>query len=92
MGKLLNQFQLDRKSGDFAAVQIMLEEADNAHDALVAALEKATHELNAIRARDGAPLCIQWGPNGPMQSFQCSEDYFYDLVDECHAALEKAKP
>jgi len=58
---------------------------------LVEALGKAHHELNAIRARDGAPLCIQWGPNGPMQSFQVSEEYFNELVDECHAVLAKVE-
>ncbi len=63
---------------------------DALFDELAVALRKATHELNAIRARDGAPLCIQWGPSGPMQSFQCSEEYFNELVDECHAVLKKA--
>ena len=62
---------------------------DHLFGELVEALKKATHELNVIRARDGAPLCIQWGPKGPMQSFQVSEEYFNELVDECHAVLKE---
>lgn len=57
---------------------------------LLAALKKATHELNAIRARDGAPQHIDWGPKGPMQTNGCDPEYFDALVDECHATISKA--
>ena len=70
---------------------------------LVVALRKATVELNAIKARDGAPLVLDWGPAGshditrvriavaigPMVSFQVSEEYFRELVDECKAILKE---
>lgn len=54
------------------------------YDDLVAALTKAAHELNAIRARDGVPY------NHAGYKSDVCEDYFSSVVDECHAALSKA--
>jgi hypothetical protein len=87
---------MPKKNNEVATIQVL----SHLHDKidrlmainaqLIGALRNATHELNTIRARDGAPLCIQWGPKGPMQSFQVSEEYFNKLVDECHAAIKAA--
>ena len=49
--------------------------------------------LNSIRARDGAPIGIQWGPNGPIQTKMVDEDYFHNLVIRMEQTLgEFAKP
>lgn len=54
------------------------------------ALRKATHELNAIRARDGAPQIIHWDRGRPLQTDACDSQYFDSLVEECWAALQKS--
>ncbi len=62
--------------------------AVNHHDALVAALELATQELNAIRARSGAPIAIQWTEDGrPLVSRLCTEEWWNELTVKCYAAL-----
>lgn len=48
---------------------------------LRAALKKAYHELNTIRARDGVPYCYDG------RKSDVDERYFSDLVDECYKAL-----
>lgn len=58
---------------------------------LVEALSKATRELNAIRARDGAPQHISWDRGRPMQTDSCSHEYWDELTNECMDVLEKAK-
>ncbi len=58
---------------------------------LLQALKKATHELNAIRARDGAPQHISWDRGHPMQTDGCTHEYFDSLVEECFAAIEEAE-
>jgi hypothetical protein len=50
---------------------------------------KAAYELNAIRARDGAPQHIDWDRGRPLQTNGCDPEYFDSLVDECFAALQK---
>jgi hypothetical protein len=59
--------------------------------AMLAALEKATHELNAIRARDGAPQHIDWHQGRPMQTSSCTHEYWDDMTEECWAAIAAAK-
>ena len=58
---------------------------------LLVALEKATFELNAIRARDGAPQQIDWYRGQPMQNNACDPDWWNELTEMCWAALDKAK-
>lgn len=58
---------------------------------LIRVLDKAFFELNAIRARDGAPQHIDWHKGRPIQTSGCSEEYFSNLVDEIEAVLTKAK-
>src|SRR5689334_8479913 len=58
---------------------------------LRAALTKAACELNAIRARDGAPQHIAWDRGRPIQSDSCTHEYWDALVEECHAALRRAQ-
>ncbi len=53
-------------------------------------LRMAWVELNAIRARDGAPFCITWGEDGLRISYQVSRKYFGWLVDECEDAIQGA--
>ena len=55
--------------------------------AAVEALDKAYRELNAIRARDGAPQVIDWDRGRPMQHDAVSPEYFSQIVDECESAL-----
>lgn len=57
---------------------------------LLAALQKATHELNAIRARDGAPQHISWDRGHAIQTDGCTHEYWNALTEECFAAIAKA--
>jgi hypothetical protein len=60
--------------------------------ALLAALTKATRELNAIRARDGAPQHISWDRGHAIQTDCCTHQYWDALTEECYAALAAATP
>lgn len=64
--------------------------AVNSHDALVEALKQAANELNAIRARDGAPQHIDWHRGQPLQTSSCTHEYWDALTEECFAALRAA--
>jgi hypothetical protein len=57
---------------------------------LLAALRKATHELNAIRARDGAPQHISWDRGHAIQTDGCPHEYWDTLTEECFAAIARA--
>ncbi len=52
-----------------------------------ALLWAAWMELNAIRARDGAPVFFQYGPSGPIKCCGCDEAYFGRLVEAMSNAL-----
>ena len=54
---------------------------------LRALLWAAWTELNAIRARDGAPQHIDWHRGQPMQSNGVDPEYFSALVDAIDEAL-----
>ena len=56
-------------------------------DQLYVALKKAVYELNAIRARDGAPQLIHWDRGCALQTDACDPAYFNELVEECFTAL-----
>lgn len=58
---------------------------------LVEALDKATSELNAIRARDGAPQHIDWYQGRPLQTSSVTHEYWEALTEQCFAALKKAR-
>lgn len=58
---------------------------------LAEALRLATQELNAIRARDGAPQHIDWYRGQPMQSSSCTDEWWDELTEQCFAALKKAE-
>ena len=51
-------------------------------------IKQVTYELNAIRARDGAPQHIDWYQGRPMQTSSVSEDYWNDLVEKGFAIIE----
>lgn len=53
------------------------------------ALHQAWRELNAIRARDGAPQILDWGPRGPIQTDSCTHEWFSQVVDDCAAAYKQ---
>ena len=55
------------------------------------ALRAAFYELNAIRARDGAPQHIAWYRGHPIQTDSCTHEYFSAVVDACEAALPAAE-
>lgn len=57
---------------------------------LADALDLAWKEFNAIRARSGAPLTIDWGPNGPMQGTACAEEWWSEMTDMFEALLKRA--
>lgn len=63
----------------------------NSHDALLEALKLATHELNAIRARDGAPQHIDWDRGRPIQTDSCTHEWWNTLTDQCFAAIAQAE-
>lgn len=63
----------------------------NMHEELVAALKLATNELNAIRARDGAPQHIDWYGGRPLQTDSCTKEWWNELTDRCFAAIAKAE-
>ena len=54
---------------------------------MLKALKKATSELNAIRARDGAPQHVDWCRGQPLQTSLCTEEYWDALTEECFAAI-----
>lgn len=61
-------------------------------DELLAALKLATRELNAIRARDGAPLLVSYTWNGvPMVTKSCTEGWWDELTERCFKAIELAE-
>ena len=64
-----------------------LTEARAAIAKLREALEPATKELNAIRARDGAPQHITWERGQPIQLHGCDPDWWNELTEQCFAAL-----
>lgn len=57
---------------------------------LLAALILATHELNAIRARDGAPQYIDWYHGRPLQIDACTHEWWDELTQQCLDAIKKA--
>ncbi len=57
---------------------------------LVQALILATQELNAIRARDGAPQHIDWHRGQPLQTDSCTHEWWNELTEKCLDAIEKA--
>lgn len=74
---------------------LMLNEALQQAAALIRAqheaLTLAAHELNAIRARDGAPQHIQWDRGRPIQTDSCTHEWWNTVTERCYAALAKAK-
>lgn len=50
----------------------------------------AAKELNAIRARDGAPQHIDWYRGIPMQTSSCTDEWWDELTETCFAAIAKA--
>ena len=50
----------------------------------------AWKEFNAIRARSGAPLTLDWGPNGPMQGTTCAEDWWNEMTEMLETLAKKA--
>ncbi len=70
-----------------AAIEAYLKDTD-----LVEALKLATHELNAIRARDGAPQHIDWHRGQPLQTDSCTHEWWNELTERCYAAIAKASP
>ncbi len=57
---------------------------------MIEALLLATQELNAIRARDGAPQHIDWHRGQPMQTDSCTHEWWNELTEKCLDAIEKA--
>lgn len=55
----------------------------------VKALWQAWMELNAIRARDGAPQHIDWYQGRPIQTAGCDPDYFGKVVNDCASAYRE---
>ena len=64
----------------------------NINAILLPALKVATHELNAIRARDGAPQHIEWHRGQPMQISSCTDEWWEELTETCLAAIAFAEP
>ncbi len=79
--------KIDPKSEKAQSCRRLIQESPG----LIVVLEKATRELNAILARDGAPQHIEWDRGRPLQLNGCDPTYFRELVGECHAAIAKAK-
>lgn len=59
--------------------------------ALLEALKLATHELNAIRARDGAPQHIDWYRGHPIQTNGCTHEWWDELTEKCMQAIAQAE-
>ena len=58
---------------------------------MVAALEIAHGEFNAIRARDGAPQHIDWYRGAPMQTDSVTHEAWDQWTEQIYAALLRAK-
>jgi len=54
-------------------------------------LVAVSQEMNAIRARDGAPQHIDWYRGQPLQTSSCSEAYWDELTTQCLELVEKYK-
>tara|TARA_Y100000310_G_scaffold150480_1_gene149921 strand:+ start:6372 stop:6935 length:564 start_codon:yes stop_codon:yes gene_type:complete len=74
-----------------AALRQRIEELEALNAELLEALELATHELNAIRAGDGAPQHIDWHQGRPLQTDSCTHEWWNELTEKCFAAITKAK-
>ena len=59
---------------------------------LLKALKLAVYELNAIRARDGAPQHIDWHRGQPIQTSGCTDEWWSEVTEKCYAAILKADP
>ena len=57
---------------------------------ILSALQLAARELNAIRARDGAPQHIDWYKCRPLQTSSCTDEWWNELTEMCFAAIKKA--
>jgi hypothetical protein len=58
---------------------------------LLAVLKLTTYELNAIRARDGAPQHIHWDRGRPIQTNSCTHEWWNELTEMCFAVIHKAE-
>ncbi len=58
---------------------------------MLEALRLAAKELNAIRARDGAPQHIDWHRGQPLQTSSCTEEWWDELTDKCFAAIARVE-
>lgn len=67
------------------------DEQAEAARAMLAALHKAAQELNAIRARDGAPQHIDWYRGRLAQTSSCTHEYWDAMTEECFAAIAQAE-
>ena len=56
---------------------------------LIECLRLATNELNAVRARDGSPVHLDWTQDGrPLVTHNPTEEWWEELTERCFAALE----
>lgn len=84
--KLLHEIVEEAKTAVEAA------QAVSGHGELLTCLRLATHELNAIRARDGAPQHIEWDRGQPLQTSSCTDEWWNELTERCLAAIARAEP
>lgn len=56
---------------------------------LVAWVELATNEFNAVRARDGAPQHIDWYHGQPLQTDSCTHEWWSEMTENGFALIAK---
>lgn len=84
------RFSRDPYAAAAAAYEIARLKALNAE--LAETLKLAVNELNIIRARDGAPQHVQWGPNGQVfVTDACTKEWWNELTERCFAAITRAQ-
>ena len=79
----LATFERDSICSELLALRKVVEAAEH----MAESLHHAWEELNAIRARDGAPQLISWDRGRPLQTDSCTHEWWDKLTDQCEAAL-----
>jgi len=72
-------------------LQAELERVKQSHKELLEVAKLTYYELNAIRARDGAPQHISWHAGRPLQSDSCTHEWWSELTDKTKQSIANAE-
>jgi len=63
----------------------------NLEKEMLKVLKLVYKELNAIRARDGAPQHVDWYRGKPIQTDGCTHEWWDELTNKCDKLIAKAE-